>query len=77
MDVDHDFIIADMTKGLPGDVRVKGSVGSCLFDPFHRGIHGLTSGGESTECQHFDSLGLSNFGAGVDHFLLGLVELPH
>jgi hypothetical protein len=55
---------------------MEGVVGSGLLETLNGGIHGLSGGGEGTAGQHLDLLCVSDFGAGVDDFLLGFEELP-
>ena len=56
------------------------AVSSGLLEPFGRGVHSLSGGGERACSQHFDLLGVANLGACVDNFLAGfkklLSELP-
>ena len=50
------------------------AIGSRLFEACGGGVHGLSRGGKGAGGQHLDSLGLSNFGTGVDHLLSGFKE---
>ena len=49
-------------------------VGPGLFEEIDRGVHGLSGGGEGTSSQHLDLLRMSDFGAGFNDFLSGLLE---
>ena len=51
------------------------AIGSCLFESICRSIHGLAGCDEGASSQHLDLLSVADFGAGVDHFLLGFEEL--
>ena len=53
---------------------MKGSIGPCLFEAIDGRVHGLSCGGEGTGGQHLHSLGMSDLGTGVDHFLPGVLE---
>jgi hypothetical protein len=54
---------------------VKDTIGPGLFEAFDRSVHGLTGSGEGASGQHFDLLCVSNFGACLDDFLAGFLEL--
>ena len=53
---------------------MEGAVGSRLFEACDGGVHCLLSGGEGASGQHLDSLGLTDFGAGIDHLLSSFEE---
>ena len=53
---------------------MEGAIGSGLFKTVGRGVHGLSSGSEGAGGQHFHLLGMSDFSAGVDDLLSGLLE---
>ena len=50
------------------------TVGSGLFELLDRGVHGLTSSGESTSGQYFDLLCMSNLSTHLDDFLARFLE---
>ena len=49
-------------------------IGSGLLEVFDGSVHCLLGGGEGATGQHFDLLGVSDFGASVEDFLSGLQE---
>ena len=51
------------------EVCVEGSVCCGLFELLGGGVNGLTGGCEGAGRQHLNSLGVMNFGVGIDHFL--------
>ena len=54
---------------------MEGAIGSRLFEAFDRGIHRLSGSSEGARGQHLDSLCVSYFGARLDNFLMGFLEL--
>jgi hypothetical protein len=46
--VNHGFVIANMSEALLSEVCVKGSIGSCLFELFSRGVNCLSCGSKGT-----------------------------
>ena len=48
VNVDHGFVVANVSEALLSEVCVKGSIGSCLFEPFSRGVDCLSCSSEGT-----------------------------
>ena len=63
-----------MAESLLEQVRVEDTISPGLFESHHRSVNSLPGSCESTCSQHLDLLGMVNFGAHVDYFLLHLCK---
>ena len=54
---------------------MKNAISPGSFEPFSRGIHGLSGSGEGARSQRLDMLRVTDFGTSVDNFLSGFEEL--
>ena len=54
---------------------MEGLISSGLFETVDGGVHCLASGGERARSQHFDLLGVSDGGSGVDDLLSSFLQL--
>ena len=48
VNINHGFVVANMSEALLSEVCVKGSIGSCPFEPFSGGIDCLSCSSEGT-----------------------------
>ena len=72
--IDHCFVVANMPKGLAKQKRMEGAIGSGLFETLDGSIHGLSGGCKGAGGQYLDLLCVSDFVAGVDDLLPGLLK---
>ena len=67
--VDCCFVVADVSKALAEQVRVKDTVSPRLFESSRRGVYSLSGGSEGASGQHFDLLCMADLGSSVEYFL--------
>ena len=73
--VDHCIVVAHMPKGLSEQKRMEGSVSPGLCEAVNGGVHGLLGRGERAGSQYLNLLRMFDSEAGIDDFLLGLLQL--